>query len=156
MRGAVRTVFARTDSNPVRPTGTAEIAAAHAGEAVVGVMVPGGLLIFDLNNRQGCEDRSQRRAEVSRPGWEVIMKSVFDPASDLETARVTIRQGEAPAVETEIVRRCFASEDVACALGAAGFEIECEETWSYAPRVVAGKTWYVARWNRSEIGRRIT
>jgi SAM-dependent methyltransferase len=123
-----------------------------AFQAAAAGLVPGGLLIFDLNNRHGCEDRSQRRFHGAGPGWEVITRCAFDPASSLETARLSIRRGQALEVETEVVRRCFAPKDVTGALETAGFVTECEETWSFAPGEVAGKTWYVARLNRSEMG----
>lgn len=120
-------------------------ALAQAFQSAAAALIPGGLLIFDLNNRRGCEDRSQTRASADRGTWEVASHSAFDPVAGIETTQVTVRLQQGPPAQTVIRRRCFASDEVASALDAAGFAIELEETWSFARGAVAGKTWYVAR-----------
>ena len=122
-----------------------EGALAQAFQSAAAALIPGGLLIFDLNNRRGCEDRSQRRTSADRGTWEVAAHSAFDPVGSIETTQVTVRLQQGSPIQTVIRRRCFASDEVASALDAAGFVIELEETWSFAHGAAAAKTWYVAR-----------
>jgi predicted TPR repeat methyltransferase len=119
---------------------------ARAFLAAAGALAPGGLFVFDLNNRRGCEDRSNARtAGFTRPSWEISAWSRFDAVSALETTNVTLRLGGAAPVQTAIVRRCFDPADVAAALDTAGLAPQTVETWSFRPGEIAGKTWYVAR-----------
>ncbi len=120
-------------------------ALAKAVEAASAALVPGGLLIFDLNNQRGCEEGSLTRSSVSCRTWGVSSDTIFDPHTRVETTRLKVRLQAGSPVETVLRRRCFTPEEVATALDAAGFAVELEEAWSLARGQTLGKTWYVAR-----------
>jgi SAM-dependent methyltransferase len=120
-------------------------ALARALRAAAGALAPGGLLAFDLNNRLGFETWWQGRQSFAGAGWAMTVDTSFDAASGLGRGRARLVPSEGAAVETEIVERCHPPEEVAAALVEAGFVLERAEPWAFAPGVVAGKTWYVAR-----------
>jgi predicted TPR repeat methyltransferase len=123
-------------------------ALAKALAAASAALVPGGLLIFDLNNQRGCEEGSLTRSSVSFRTWGASSHTVFDPRTRVETTRFKVRLQAGAPVETVLRRRCFTPEEVAAALDTAGFVIELEEAWSLAHAQTLGKTWYVARKRR--------
>jgi SAM-dependent methyltransferase len=120
--------------------------------AVARALAPGGLFVFDLNNRDGYLAWWQGRQTYSGPDWQVTVETSFDPATGRAFGRAQVlRPGsDQPRTETEIVERCYSPDEVETALGAVGLTLERAEKWAFAPGVIAGKTWYVAR--RTESG----
>jgi len=107
-------------------------------------LAPGGLFVFDVNNRDGFEAWWRLRRPYQGPGWTMIMDARFDAASGLaQGSAVVERRGERAL--TEVTERCFTDDEVAAALAAAGFTVEAREPWRPLPDDVPGKTWCVAR-----------
>jgi SAM-dependent methyltransferase len=119
-------------------------ALARAFVALSSVVRPGGLLVFDVTNRQGFERWWRGRNEFRGPRWHISVEARFDPEADLGRADVTVaRNGEARSFE--LVERYLADEDILNALSAAGFDVERREGWAPFANDAEGKTWWVAR-----------
>jgi SAM-dependent methyltransferase len=115
-------------------------AAAHA-------LVPGGWLLFDVNNREGYQAWWRHRERFAGPGWELLVETSFDAPAGRGRARARVRweRGLHPPAQLELDERCFTPMEIASALANAGFTLARAEPWSFPPAKVAGKTWYVAR-----------
>jgi SAM-dependent methyltransferase len=120
------------------------------GRALAGAaaaLVPGGLLCFDVNNREGYQAWWRHNERFAGPGWELVVETTFDGREGRGRARGRVRwaNDRHPAAQLQLEERCFSPAEIASALAAAGLALEREEPWSVAPGAVAGKTWYVAR-----------
>jgi SAM-dependent methyltransferase len=107
-------------------------------------LAPGGLFIFDVNNRQGYEAWWQGERVYRGPGWTLIMDARYDRRTGLAEGRATVRRGEAREV-SEVSERCYPEEQIRAALAAAGFTVEVCAPWRPLTDDIPGKTWWVAR-----------
>jgi SAM-dependent methyltransferase len=122
-----------------------EGAFAAAIQAAAKALAPGGLLVFDLNDRRGSEDRSLTSSRIDRREWGISMDHHFDASSAIETTTIVVRRDQGPSVETAVRRRCFSPDEVSRTLHAAGLGLELHESWSLVRGEIASKRWYVAR-----------
>jgi SAM-dependent methyltransferase len=116
----------------------------RAFAALSSVVRPGGLLVFDVTNRQGFERWWRGRNDFRGPRWHISVEARFDPGTDLGRADVTIAH-DAEARSFELVERYLADEDIRGALSVAGFDVERKEGWAPFANDAEGKTWWVAR-----------
>jgi SAM-dependent methyltransferase len=118
---------------------------ALAGAAAA--LEPGGLLCFDVNNRDGYQAWWRHNERFAGPGWELVVETSFDAGAGRGRGRGRVRwdRDRHPATEIDLYERCFSPEEIAGALARAGFALVRAEPWVVAPAAVAGKTWYVAR-----------
>lgn len=114
---------------------------------VATALVPGGLFVFDVNNRLGFESWWSGTRTFTGPGWRLTMEADFDADQGLAHGRAIVERADAPKDQTitEVTERCFAAEDVHAALEAAGFTVLAAEPWTVPPAQAPGKTWWVAR-----------
>jgi SAM-dependent methyltransferase len=122
-------------------------ALARSFAATAARLEPGGLFVFDLNNRLGYEAWWQDRRIFTGPGWTVTIDPSFDPVSGLARGRACIDRRHPPGGRgiTDVTERCFSDEEIKQALAAAGFSVELFEAWAPEPADVPGKIWCVAR-----------
>jgi SAM-dependent methyltransferase len=111
--------------------------------ATAQALVPGGLFIFDVNNRQGFQAWWQGRRVYQGPGWTLTMDARFDPHTDFAEGRAVVEQRGVQRI-TAVTERCFSDDELRQALEPA-FTVELCTPWSPLPDDVAGKTWWVAR-----------
>jgi len=108
---------------------------------------PGGLFVFDLNNRAGFEAWWRGRRVYGGHGWTMTMDALFDSTTSLAHGRAVVHRrgpGGGHGV-TEVTERCFTDGEVRAALAAAGFSVEEAELWRPLHDDVPGKTWWAAR-----------
>lgn len=117
-------------------------ALSRALQAAAAALVPGGLLIFDVNAAYE-EDHSTHQWTMRR--WKVRSEGRYDRATRLHETNVEISGRLDEALATTIVRRCFTADEIGGALAGAGLTTELAERWSHAPGRPASKTWYVVR-----------
>jgi SAM-dependent methyltransferase len=112
--------------------------------ATARALAPGGLFVFDVNNRRGFEAWWQGRRDYRGPGWTLTMEATFDPAAARAHGRAVVESGGKTAV-SEVTERCYTDEEILAALGAAGLVVETREPWRPLTDDTPGKTWWVAR-----------
>ena len=119
-------------------------ALARTFAAVAATLRPGGLLVFDVTSRHGFEEWWDSTNRFGGSGWSMLVEARFDRANAIATGQVTFdRDG---ATRRFVIReRYFARDEIAAALGAAGFRVEAQEAWSPFPIGGLGKAWWVAR-----------
>jgi SAM-dependent methyltransferase len=122
-------------------------ALARAFAAIAAVLRPGGLLIFDLTNRNGFERWWRGRNDFRGPDWRISIEARFEATSDIGQADVTIlREGVGRLAQSFRLReRHLPEPQVVTGLAAAGFTVERTEGWAPFAHDIEGKTWWVAR-----------
>jgi SAM-dependent methyltransferase len=122
-------------------------ALARAFEGAAAALEPGGLLVFDVNNREGYQAWWRHNERFAGPGWELVVVTSFDAGARRGRGRGRVRwdKGQHPTAAIDLYERCFSPDEIAAALAGAGLTLERAEPWVVAPASVAGKTWYVAR-----------
>jgi SAM-dependent methyltransferase len=112
--------------------------------ATAQALAPGGLFVFDVNNRRGFEAWWQGRRFYRASGWTLTMDAAFDGRSGLAEGRAVVERRDT--LQTSAVtERCFSDEEIRAALEGAGFSVEASDPWRPLPDDVPGKTWWVAR-----------
>lgn len=112
--------------------------------AVARALVPGGLFVFDLNNRRGFEAWWRDRRAYRGDGWTLVMTADFDAGAGVGHGRAEVHFGGDTRI-TEVTERCFDDEQVQALLRAADLTPELCERWAPLPDDVPGKTWWAAR-----------
>jgi SAM-dependent methyltransferase len=138
-RFAVAGAFFDAVNHAAAPGALARMCAATAH-----ALAPGGLFVFDVNNRLGFEAWWQGRRLYRRPGWTLIMDAHFDAATGLAEGRAVVERRGTEQVSA-VIERCFPDDEIRAALDGAGFSVEDSAPWSPLPDDVPGKTWWVAR-----------
>lgn len=115
-------------------------------------LVPGGLLVFDLNMRAAFETLWHGTFASLDEGTAGITIGSFDAERNLGRADVALfRLGENGCwrrSDVSVQERCYAREEVTDALARAGFSgIEVREAWELGMRgdVALGREWFFAR-----------
>jgi SAM-dependent methyltransferase len=116
----------------------------QAVAAVGRALVPGGLFVFDLNNRLGFEAWWQGRRIYQTERWTLTMDASFDADAGLAHGTATITRPGHPPVSTEVSERAFSEADVRAALEKNGLTVAACEPWRPLTDDVPGKTWWVA------------
>jgi SAM-dependent methyltransferase len=111
---------------------------------VADVLRPGGLLIFDVTNRDGFDLWWNGRNEFAGDDWELSVAASFDPVGNIGTADLSLaRRGAAGSFR--LTERLYEPEEIRGLVERAGFTVERRQAWAPFPRGEAGKTWWVAR-----------
>jgi len=119
-------------------------ALARAFAAAAAVLRPGGLLVFDVTNREGFENWWDTRMQFRGADWKMGMDARFDAERGVAVADVKLQRGGATR-RFQIRERFFDRNEVNAALLATGFAPEEELTWAPFPVGGLGKTWWAAR-----------
>jgi SAM-dependent methyltransferase len=122
-------------------------ALARALAAIAAVLEPGGLLMFDLTNRDGFERWWRGRNDFQGPGWRISIEARFEASSDRGQAEVTIlREGAGRLSQSfRLEERHLPERQVVAGLAAAGFTVERTDGWAPFAHDIEGKTWWIAR-----------
>lgn len=116
--------------------------------AVRTVLLPEGLLVFDVNNGKGYRFLWRGTDTIHNPEFSMVIDNSFDRTLRRATSRVrvTFSNGAGPIEET-IVQQQFLKREVRRALQEAGFvPLESSDfAFPSAPGVGKLKTWWVAR-----------
>jgi SAM-dependent methyltransferase len=113
--------------------------------AVGQALVPGGLFIFDLNNRVGFESWWQGQRRYETRGWTMVMDATFDASAARARGQAVITHADGSTAVTDVTERCYEEAEVRDALERAGFSILASDPWRPMPGDVPGKTWWIAR-----------
>jgi SAM-dependent methyltransferase len=119
-------------------------ALARTFAVAAGALRPGGLLVFDVTSRRGFEEWWEASNVFSGAGWRMAIDAGFDRSTEIATADVTFSRG-GRTHHYQIRERYFGRDEIAAALGGAGFTVEQEDAWSPFPIGGLGKTWWAAR-----------
>jgi len=111
---------------------------------VAQVLRPGGLLIFDVTNRDGFQLWWSGGNRFGGADWELSVAARFDPAGGLGTADFALARPGA-AGRFQLTERLYEPEEIRALVERAGFTIERRRPWAPFPRREAGKTWWLAR-----------
>jgi SAM-dependent methyltransferase len=112
--------------------------------AVAGVLRPGGLFVFDLNNAFGFEHLWQYRIAFDLEGHHVDTRLGYDARTRTGRAEMGLARGGGPERRFVLQQRCFSESEVAGALFAAGLTAEVAAPWSPVAKDNPSKTWFMA------------
>ncbi len=113
-------------------------------------LVPGGLLLFDVNTEQGFRERWVREWQVATPDGVCRLVGEYDPDRRLGSYHFTLR-GQGAEVwrcaEFEFRERCHSPAELRRALAQAGLEVEevCDAVDDLDLDEEAGRAFYLVR-----------
>jgi SAM-dependent methyltransferase len=112
------------------------------------LLLPGGLLIFDVNNGRGYRYLWKGTDTIRNPAFTMVIENMFDRPSRRATSKVkvTFADGRNPIEET-IIQQQFLKREIRVALSEAGFVTLESQDFAFPSAPGAGKlkTWWVAR-----------
>ena len=117
--------------------------------AMAAVLRPGGVLVFDVTNADGFARWWRGKPQFGGDGWRLAIDMQFDAQRQLGLADVAIAMHGVPAGRFTLRERHFPRAAVLQALAAAGLVPIAEQPWAPFDGDLAGKTWWVARLDRS-------
>jgi SAM-dependent methyltransferase len=113
-------------------------------------LLPGGLLIFDVNNEAGYRTLWKGSTTVEHRDFTLVLRNSYAPSRRRARSRVLVRYHEtSPRLpETEVVEeRCFTLDEISRSLEREKFAVLRAEDFAFssAPEFGKLKTWWVAR-----------
>jgi SAM-dependent methyltransferase len=106
-------------------------------------LAPGGLFLFDVNNPTGYQDWWQQRRRFAGPDWSLEIDARYDAGAGRARALVTVTDGSERS-ETVIEQRFHDQDELAAALGHAGFQVLSHRPWAPTPDDPPGATFWIA------------
>jgi SAM-dependent methyltransferase len=119
-------------------------AISRALATVADVLRPGGLLVFDVTNRDGFGLWWNGRNQFGGDGWELSVAARFDPGGVIGTADVSLARGGA-AASFRLTERLYEPDEIRALVERAGFTVVRHQAWAPFARREPGKTWWIAR-----------
>jgi SAM-dependent methyltransferase len=114
-------------------------------ENMAAALLPGGRLLFDVNNalgfRRWC---NQGTARYGGPTWSLEIATRFDERARRSFATICVER-DGQRWENDLQQRLFEDEEIAAALAGARFTVESRTAWSPYQDQVPGTTFWVAR-----------